>query len=452
MLRCQTCGMETDSNEVYIVHSMMTSHHRHQCGKCPLIFNNLCLLQQHETSAHRLPKTFVYGGLGMMSIAAALASAYVRNGLARLRGRDSTMLEGTTQAAEERTSTDTAALENGTAAHPDRVVSSSAVSGEGRTTRGMQNGAVKSVGHLLDLNEPEDVFIKLDEAVERFRTVVRERSLARNRAASQTNRNERNLVKEEFSPKLEMLPMGNGRPEMSLETLHTTAAVRASQSMVQPHANLIPRISCFECRKDFDTMIALQHHQMIYGHNYCASCLGFFADRSILEMHIKLVHSFACLACANTFKGRDELVEHQKETQHGFCGECNCYFLSKGDHDQHVSSVHKIYCSRCNEKFDRKLFSEYHEKNPNHCYCKECRVVFPSQAALTSHSRLIHPYKCRAPGCKFGGGSIAQLHNHQRQERHNYCALCNKVFCDNGALTNHLGFASKHKKLQQVQK
>ncbi|EEQ32540.1 conserved hypothetical protein [Microsporum canis CBS 113480] len=211
------------------------------------------------------------------------------------------------------------------------------------------------------------------------------------------------------------------------------------------------RIICFQCEAGFDTIIGLQHHQMMEGHNYCSLCCAYFADERFLDKHMKMAHNFRCPTCDIALSSPSELLSHQEETEHSFCGTCCCYFQAESIQRKHNRMYHmRMSCPTCQEVFPTQQELEQHQRATQHSYCGQCDEVLGSQANFEAHVATSHIHKCTARGCLFAAAKLKILKDHQERERHNFCSPCNRAFADALALANHTK-SEKHLKRARIE-
>ncbi|QSS59180.1 hypothetical protein I7I51_08612 [Histoplasma capsulatum] len=207
------------------------------------------------------------------------------------------------------------------------------------------------------------------------------------------------------------------------------------------------RIICFDCDVAFSTLIGLQHHQIMYEHNYCKVCLSFFNDRSLFEHHIQLVHNFKCIECALTYKTWEEKAEHQRQTGHGYCKECSSYFLDRESHAKHLS-LHKstkFACPICNASFGTEQSRVMHQTATKHAYCNECGRYFQDGASYAKHVNVHNATSFACHICGMGFMTEDHRDAHQRERNHGVCSQCEAVFVDKVSEKSHKGVAHKHK-------
>ncbi|KAL2381281.1 hypothetical protein RJ035_006502 [Blastomyces gilchristii] len=217
----------------------------------------------------------------------------------------------------------------------------------------------------------------------------------------------------------------------------------------EPTQQEIPgvRIVCFECEATFNTIIGLQHHQIMYEHNYCKLCLSFFNDRSLFQLHIQLMHNFQCIECQLTYKSWEERGEHQRLTGHGYCKDCGGYFLDRESYAKHPS-LHKstkFACPICKASFATEESRNMHQSATKHAYCDECGRCFRDQASRAKHVNVHKAVNFACPTCGAGFVTEECRDAHQREHSHGVCSRCDKVFADRASEKSHTGVAHKHK-------
>ncbi|KLJ13193.1 hypothetical protein EMPG_11846 [Blastomyces silverae] len=208
------------------------------------------------------------------------------------------------------------------------------------------------------------------------------------------------------------------------------------------------RIVCFECETTFSTILGLQHHQIMYEHNYCKLCLSFFNDRSLFQRHIQLIHNFKCMECQLTYKSWEERGEHQRLTGHGYCKDCGGYFLDRESYAKHLplhKSSTKFACPICKASFTTEESRNMHQGATKHAYCDECGCCFRDQASHAKHGNVHKAANFICPTCGAGFVTEECRDAHQRENNHGVCSRCEKVFADRASEKSHSGVAHKHK-------
>ncbi|PGH32976.1 hypothetical protein GX50_04190 [[Emmonsia] crescens] len=237
-------------------------------------------------------------------------------------------------------------------------------------------------------------------------------------------------------------------PSEGLEVVRAkelSQSTQAPASMQREHSGV--RLVCFECEATFSTILGLQHHQIMYEHNYCKICLSFFNDRSLFERHIQLIHSFKCIVCQLTYKSWEEKAEHQRQTGHGYCKECRSYFLDGASYAKHLSlhSCTKFACPICKAGFATEESRDMHQSATKHAYCKECGCYFRDQTSYAKHVDIHKVTAFVCPTCGAGFATEGNRDVHQRETKHAVCPRCDKVFANKASEKSHTGVAHRHK-------
>ncbi|XP_048224709.1 zinc finger and SCAN domain-containing protein 22 isoform X2 [Perognathus longimembris pacificus] len=185
---------------------------------------------------------------------------------------------------------------------------------------------------------------------------------------------------------------------------------------------------CRECRKTFQSTLALEAHR---------------------KSHFRKT-PYACRECGKAFSRSTHLVQHQvvhTGAKPHVCKECGKAF-SRATHlaqHQRTHTGEKPYrCVDCGKCFSRSTHLTQHQRvhtGERPYECEECGKAFSQSTHLTQHQR-VHtgekPYRCDACGRAFSDGSalIRHLRTHSGEKPYQ-CKVCAKAFAQSSSLSEH---------------
>ena len=217
-------------------------------------------------------------------------------------------------------------------------------------------------------------------------------------------------------------------PPISTDEIEPLKPASANADTAPPPRSTI---RCTECKVLFSSHAGLLQHQTSTEHNYCRLCDAFFSDSKNRQDHYDHIHSFSCFNCAATFVSTETLRDHQRDSKHGYCKECDCFFSKKRSQDSHVAKIHGIdsISGAKSPRVDSNLDDAK--------YCTQCDERLERGETLADHSAKSHPYRCSEADCSFAAPKYAHLVRHQREEKHNFCDPCDRLFDSKAALDEH---------------
>lgn len=200
--------------------------------------------------------------------------------------------------------------------------------------------------------------------------------------------------------------IGSSRNPRAIERIDPQTAIRFQGDR--------PSTYCSECRQQFHTENAFNHHRSSWIHTpkfYCKDCERLFPNQIKLDEHMKSSHMplFHCFDCKKQFSSQQTLNQHLGSLDHAslFCIHCGARHAAQGNP---VKFHHSTPCKKC-ERLVRNgnaVYSEFkpprgeelsnflgllHHENTSgfSCYtCKPlCGRIFDTQEALKTHIRFM---------------------------------------------------------------
>lgn len=305
------------------------------------------------------------------------------------------------------------------------------------TLKGEVGATVIPQGQEVDLIEFDDVpeedeFQKMQKAIAKFKEMVisRRRAEASSAASSQWQMLSPGVTEASSAP------LSDTPQSASWESMETSSAEQTGI--------LQPGFLCTKCGYSFPVHSDLLQHQEAMGHNYCRICHIFFAEEPHLQAHYARIHYFTCLGCPLIYTTVKDLADHQRESGHGYCAICDCYFISKSSHEAHAAKVHDFECTTCTGDVKRDSGQEKNESPGADNYCRQCDEALDTGETMAGHVAGRHPYRCTETGCAFAAPKYANLREHQREAKHNFCIPCSRPFHNRAALIEHHISDDKH--------
>ena len=210
----------------------------------------------------------------------------------------------------------------------------------------------------------------------------------------------------------------------------------------------------------------------------CIFCLVDFeaseeAQKHDIENHMVNGQHYKCMICGAKYEEKKEVVEHyikEHQTNPSYkCTHCEEFYQKGSQLRNHLEEKHGVVfkqnaCPICfkyfkdfkDERFQKRALEGHMERihSGMQLNCNICGRTLKSRAALKFHRKIYHQDdKMEKVPCHICGVNIVKksldahiINQHNQQEKSMSCFDCNKKFCSQIYLTNHMKHVHGEKK------